>query len=256
MSAETSAHEKRNEFAWLAVLLIVVITVRALALGADPLPDTEWGFIIDWGDWSRNARTHALWGIWMVDDNNLGLYGAFGFTLAIRLCFELLGVGQAQTNLVNAISGILTVLAVYSVVRSFAGQKTALLAALLMGVNPITITHDRSGYPESFQLLFVVLAVTTIFSSRGWVAALGGLCFALAIMAKWTGLVLAPIVGLIWISQWAANRFFGLEPHFSRRRLLLYGTVAASVLLIYAVAFVLPHRADLGLEIAASSEGF
>jgi 4-amino-4-deoxy-L-arabinose transferase-like glycosyltransferase len=231
---------------WLAALLLVFVLLRGLALGADPLPDTEGGFITDWGDWSRNARSHYLWGTWMVDNNNVGLLGAFGFTMAVRSMFALLGVGQAQTNLVNVLSGIASILAVYALIRRFSGARVALLGAALLGLNPMTIAYDRSGYPESFQLLFMILAVAAIFSSRYWIVVLGGICFAIAIVAKWTALILGPIVTLIWASRWVASRIFRLGPRFSWKPFLLYGTVAAGALGVYALAWVLPHKTALG----------
>jgi hypothetical protein len=255
MRSETAAPGTSKEWMWLTALLLVFVLLRGLALGADPLPDTEGGFITDWGDWSRNARLHALWGTWMVDNNNVGILGAFGFTMAVRSMFALLGVGQAQTNLVNVLSGIASILAVYALIRRFSGAKVALLGAALMGFNPMTIAYDRSGYPESFQLLFMILAVAAIFSSRYWIVVLGGICFAIAIVVKWTALILGPIVALIWASRWVASRIFRLGPRFSWKPFLLYGTVAGLALGVYALAWVLPHKTALGQYIDEMSVG-
>ena len=95
MSAEAAAREKRTELIWLAALLLVVIVLRVFALGADPLRDTSGGFIDDWGDWVKNARLHFLWGRWIVDDANLGLYTAFAHTMALRGAYALIGEGLA-----------------------------------------------------------------------------------------------------------------------------------------------------------------
>ncbi|HEV8150639.1 MAG TPA: glycosyltransferase family 39 protein [Gemmatimonadales bacterium] len=237
----------QREVAVIAALAILVFVLRAVALDADPFSDTDWGFIEDWGNYWKNARLHALWGIWRLDDHNIGLFLTPAYTLAMRAAFALLGVGHAQACLVNALSGTATALLVYALARAGGSPRTALFAGLLMGMNPLAVVYDRSAYPESFQLLFMVLAVWSIVRAKPTTlgAIVGGAMLALAILAKITGLVIIPIVALAWLTRFAASRWLGLSPRFSLRQCLSFAAAAAVVLAGYALLYAWPHRAEI-----------
>jgi len=253
-AAAAASGNRRREVAWLATLMLAVTVVRVVALSADPSMDIEGGFIYDWGEWAKNARLHALWGVWTVDDYNTGIYTAFGFTMAVRLAFEAFGVAQSSANLVNALAGVFSVLVTYRVVRVFASGRVALSAAALAGFAPLMIAYDRSGYPESFQNAFMVAAVAAVFSTRRSVAALGGVAFAFAILAKWTGLIVIPIAVVSWVVLWGGDRLLHLEPRFSWNRLLIYWTAAAAIMIPMLLAFIVPHWHEIAMQFVYSAK--
>jgi len=239
----------------LAGLVLAVLLVRLFALGSDPLAQTDTGFIYDWGEWTKNARQHALWGVWILDDYNPGYYSAFAYTLAVRLAFAMLGVGWAQMLVVNALSGVATMMVVFAMVRSATSFRVAVVAAVLAGLNPLTIVYDRSAYPESFQLVFMTLAVAGVLSERPWAMVAGGISLAMAVAAKVTGLVALPIVGLAWAVRWAWSRRMGADQRVLLAQAIRFGAAAGVVLLVYSVAFVIPNWHWIRMQFMFASVG-
>ena len=246
MTVESSSHS-RSEALWLFAILAVVIAFRAVSLGADPMPELDYGFISDAGTWFKNPRLHAVWGVWTVDDGNYGILTAPAYTVVVRAAFALLGVGYAQAYAVNAVSGVLSVVLIYTMVRREAGGSTALLAAAFTGLNVLTIAYDRSAYPESFQLMMMVAAVGAILASprRPWLAALGGLAVAIVLLSKPPGLVLAPIATATWAAPWIVHRWLGQPRRFEARGLAVFAAAAITALAIVGVVYLAPHAQDV-----------
>ena len=246
MTVELPARS-RSEILWLAAILAVVIAFRAVSLGADPMPELDYGFISDAGWWWKNARLHAVWGTWMVDDGNYGILTGPAYTVVVRSVFALLGVGYAQAYTANAVSGVLSVVLIYLLVRREAGAAAALLAAAFTGLNVLTIAYDRSAYPESFQVMMMVATVGAILASRGrpWLAALGGLAVAIVLLSKPPGLVLAPVAAATWAAPWLMDRRPGEPRRFEIRGLVAFAVTAISALAIVGIGYLMPHAHDV-----------
>lgn len=242
-----SASRPRSEYLWLAALLAVVIVLRAALLSADPMPELPYGFISDSGTWFKNPRLHAMWGVWTVDDGNYGILTAPAYTIAMRAVFAVLGVGYAQAYTASAISGGLSVVLVYVMVRREAGFPAAVLAAAFVGLNSLTIAYDRSAYPESFQLMMMVAAVAAILASPGrpWLAALGGLAAVGVLLSKPPGIVLAPIASATWAAPWLMDRLAGGPRRFEWRGFIIYSVTAIVAMAIVGVVFFMPHAQDV-----------
>lgn len=242
-----SSSRTRSEVLRLAALLVVVIALRFIALGADPMPELDSGFSSDFGTWWKNPRLHAVWGVWTVDDGNYGLLTAPAYTVVVRAVFALIGVGYAQAYTANAISGVLTVALIYLMVRRESGSSSALLAAALTGINALTIAYDRSAYPESFQLMMMVATVAAILASPGrlWLAALGGLFIAIVLLSKPPGLVLAPIATATWAARWIMDRRPDQPRRFEPRGFAAFAATAIIALAFVGVVYFLPHAEDV-----------
>jgi len=240
------------EILCVIALLGGIIALRFVHAGADPLENLDWGFISDNGTWWKNPRLHAVWGVWSYDDANFGLLTGPTYTLAMRAIFALFGVGFAQAFATNAISGVITSLLVYVVVRREAGPLAALLAMALVGVNVIAVSYDRSSYPESFQTMAMMATVVAILASarRPWVAVLGGVCVIITLLAKPPGLVLAPVATATWAAVWIMQRRQAPTAPFAWKAPLLYTGTAAGVLAVVIVAFLIPHLEDVRLHFA------
>ena len=242
-----SSARSRPEVLWLAVILVVVIAFRVIALGADPMPELDFGFISDSGTWWKNPRLHAVWGVWTVDDGNYGVLTAPAYTVVMRAVFGLLGVGYAQAYTANALSGVLSVVLIYLMVRREAGASPALLAAAFTGINALTIAYDRSAYPESFQLMMMVAAVAAILASPGrpWLAALGGLAVAIVLLSKPPGLVLAPVATATWAAAWIRDRQLGRPSRIDVRGIAAFAATATVLLAVVGVVYLRPHAQDV-----------
>ena len=87
-------HSKpRDDRSPLAILTLAAV-IRLTALEADPPPTLSSDFLSDESWWAHNARNHALFGSWRLDDFNQGLFAAPLHTLFERVSFAVGGVGR------------------------------------------------------------------------------------------------------------------------------------------------------------------
>src|SRR5690606_34255215 len=155
-------------------------------LGADPPQDMHEHFFTDEAWWAHNARNHALFGRWIMDDHNPPLYGAPLYTAVLRGVYALLGTGLVPTRLLAAVSGALASVVLYLGLRARHPRGEALAPALLLGCSYFTISHSRVGLVESFQLLLIVTAAVGVrlAAERPAWGYLGGVGLVLALLAK------------------------------------------------------------------------
>jgi len=247
----TPASRSRTELLWLAAIVGLVIVLRVWSLGADPMPELDPGFISDSGTWWKNARLHALYGVWTVDDGNYAIMTGPAYTLVLRAVFGLLGVGYAQGYAASVLSGVLTVILIYAMVRREASARAALLAAAFAGIDLMTIVYSRSAYPESFQLMMMTVVVAAIVTSTGraWLAALGGVGAAIVVLSKPPGIVLAPIATATWAAHWRTNRAAGQPRPLDRRGILAYAAAVGATLIVVGLVYLRPHADDVWLHL-------
>ncbi|MBK9978075.1 MAG: glycosyltransferase family 39 protein [Gemmatimonadetes bacterium] len=208
----------RSERLWLLGILLLVVALRFIAAGSDPMPDLDAGFISDSGTWWKNPKQHLLWGQWFMDDGNFGILTAPAHALAQRAVFGLFGLGYAQGFLLSGVSGVVSTVLVFGLVRREHDAVPALLAAAFAGIDVLMLAYDRAAYPEPFQLMLMLAAVGAVLASRGraWLAALGGVAVVAVLLAKPPGLVLAPIAATAWLALWITDRV--REPSAAARR--------------------------------------
>ncbi len=247
----------RREWLALGLLMVLVILVRVFDLTADPIASVDGGWFSDFGQWWKAARLHAMYGAWNLDEYNIGLWMAPGYTLALRGMFALFGMGFTQAFMLSAISGMATTLLVYAIARVEATPLQALLAAALFGINPLTIVNDRSGYAESFQLVFITLAIAClVVRPRSYtIAVIGGLAAAYAVAAKVSGVIVAPMLAAS-AAVWWLDRGGATGERIDARRLIVMAVIAAIGVAAFAVFFVLPNRLVIDRQFAVSSHGF
>lgn len=105
--------------------------------------------------------------------------------------------------LVQVIEGVAAVFVLHRVVRRWAGPRTALLAAALFALTPITAAINRDNLPDTLLVLLLLLAaycVTRAVENARWLVWAGvfvGLGFLTKMLAAWIvlpGLALAYFV--------------------------------------------------------------
>ncbi|HOE67617.1 MAG TPA: glycosyltransferase family 39 protein [Candidatus Hydrogenedentes bacterium] len=62
-------------------------------------------------------------------------------------------------NVVEAVSGLLMILATWAFVRSLAGERAGLVAAGVLAASAYHVYYSRNGYPQTACALFVLMAV-------------------------------------------------------------------------------------------------
>ncbi|WP_190821887.1 ArnT family glycosyltransferase [Saccharopolyspora pogona] len=92
------------------------------------------------------------------------------------LSVKVFGFNQFAVLFPQVLAGVAAVFLLHRMVRRWAGEHAALLAALVMALTPITVMINRDNNPDTLLVLLVVAAgyaMTRAFESRkatGWVA--------------------------------------------------------------------------------------
>ncbi len=132
--------------------------------------------------------------------------------------------------LVQVVEGVAAVLVLHRVVRRWAGARTALLAAALFALTPITAAINRDNLPDTLLVLLLLLAaycVTRAIDNARWLVWAGvfvGLGFLTKMLAAW---IVLPGLALA---------YFVAAPGSRGRRLAWLG-VAGAVTLFVSLAW-------------------
>ncbi len=254
---EQKGQTRRSEV-WAVLLLLAAAALpRLIALAADPAPDRDIEFLYDEGLWLHNARNHVLFGAWVLDEQHAALGVTPLYTAVLALVYRVLGVGFAQTRLLAGLSGILTVLVLYAALRARVGLRQALAPALVLSLSYFTVTSNRVGLPESFQLLLATAAAAGVLLAveRPVWGVLGGAGFVLCQLAKPSAALLGPVFVAFWAFQWhRARRGDGSPPW---RAVATFAGGAALAALVSWFTVVGPHwalvRQDLAVSLATQA---
>ena len=184
---------RRGEIGLLLALLAALLVPRLVGLSADPPLDFQAGYLPDEGAWAHNARQHVLFGPWVMDEHNPGLFAAPLYTGVLAGVYRLFGVGLFQTRLLSAIAGVLTCLLLYALLRAERSSRQSLPPALILGFSYFMLSNNRVGFTESFQLVFITAAAAAVLRAARyrWWGALAGVCFVASLLAKPSAIVLA-----------------------------------------------------------------
>ena len=110
----------------------------------------------------------------------------------------------------NALLGTLTVFLTYLFGKNWFGKQAGLLAALLFAVSPVAIIYSRSSWNPNPMPLFALISIWGIgevwqkksFKWLPWV----GVAFALALQMHYLGLLLFPVIFLLWFFTYQKNK--------------------------------------------------
>jgi 4-amino-4-deoxy-L-arabinose transferase-like glycosyltransferase len=82
-----------------------------------------------------------------------------GYPIFLAVCYLLFGHSYAAVLYVQAFVGVLTILLTFLLARRFTEEKSALLAAALVAVNPALILHVTHLYTEILYAPLLLLAL-------------------------------------------------------------------------------------------------
>ena len=250
----------RSDLVAAGLILLVALLPRLLFLGADPPQDLQQAFLFDEGLWAHNARNRVLFGRWIMDDHNPPLFMTPLYTLVLAASYEIAGVSLTTTRLVAAVSGSLTCVVLYLFLRSWYPLRRAIAAPLLLALSYFTLSYNRAGFTESFQLLpLTATACAVVLSTRrpGW-AGIAGVLFVLGQLAKPSGAALGLSIAGFWAAHWWLTRRRGYSPPFSWQAPIRF-TVAAGASVALVVLAMIPewsgvvHQLGVSLRMAFSA---
>ena len=223
----------------LVLILAAALFLRFIHLDADPPALISRDFITDEGWWAHNARNAFFYGHWRIDDHNAGLYSGFLYNAFVLGAFKLFGAGLWTVRLVPALSGWLTLLVLFLLVRREVSMRAALLATGLLGFSNLHIMYSRTGFAESVVVFFLALSLWfwSLKDRHGLFGVAAGVCLVLMVMTKITGIYFLPGLCLMAIAG-------VVRRSISRRHAVLFvsGVVLAGTL--YAGFVVAPSFSD------------
>jgi len=189
---------------FILAVFAFLLFLRLFQLHADVSPLKNLGELGDEGLWVHNARNMALFGKWTIDQFNQPLIGAPLFNYLLYLVFKVFGTGFFQARLIPALSGWLTLIVVYFIVRQSQSRTIALSCAVLLGFINEFLMYNRVCFPDSLQILFYSLILLSWLLGKRIKAyhVLAGLCFSLAYLTKMSAIYFIPVILILWLIEW------------------------------------------------------
>jgi mannosyltransferase len=135
----------------LEIVLLLAITLLAAALRFYQLG--EWSF------WADEVFTIGS----RQDDFNLSPWRRSLALSLIRATTQLLGTDEWNARLVPALIGVLTIPALYLLLRRIVGARAALVSSLLLALSPWHLYWSQNARFYSLLLLFYTLALLALF---------------------------------------------------------------------------------------------
>ena len=165
MQSKVPEHKKgkwkfRKETIALGIILFVGCLVRLIALGSNPM-----GLHQDEAYSAYNAWSVLYYGVDSYGYTRPVYYTVWGSGMSVLYSYltmpflALFGTKVWAIRLPQAILGCLTILAVYGLGKEMYEEKTGLLFALLLAINPWHIKLSRFGLDASTAVPFFVFAV-------------------------------------------------------------------------------------------------
>lgn len=238
---ETGFKSRLGSLALLAGVIGVAAFLRFAALDADPPPSFSRDFLSDETWWSHNARNHALFGVWRLDDFNQALFAAPLHTFLERLSF-FGGVDFWRVRAVSAWAGLVTILSIGLILHREVGVGGSAVGMTLLATDYFCLQYDRSGFVEPVPAAFMALSyalVTRPSRHRVWLF-LAGVSAALACLGKINSVffTIGPLAWpLVRTNAGSARRSQALD-------VLAIAAGLAIPLMTFGLTFVLPNLAE------------
>jgi 4-amino-4-deoxy-L-arabinose transferase-like glycosyltransferase len=179
------------------------------------------------------------------------------YTLVLAASYQIAGVSLTTTRLVAAVSGALTCVVLYLFLRSWYPLRRAIVPPLLLALSYFTLSYNRAGFTESFQLLpLTATAGAVVLSTRrpawAWAA---GVFFVLGQLAKPSGAALGLSIAGFWAAHWWLTRRREYSPPFAWQTPIRF-TIAAGASVALVVLAMIPewdsvvHQLGVSLRMA------
>ncbi len=241
-----SPSQSRHLLWWmsLAVVLLTASAFRFIALEADPPSTVHGHFITDEGWWAFNARNHALFGQWVLDEYNPGYYAAPVYSFLLRLNYALAGVGLVQTRMVTAAAGLVSIICVGLILGKTTDRWSAVAGMAILGFDYFVVTFNRVAFVESVPSAWMAIALALYILGRNNRICLGlaGVTAVLACFAKINSAFFVPalpLAGLIY--TWMQTSRLKSALKIWRREVLAYSLGAGLCLTAWLIFFILPQ---------------
>jgi 4-amino-4-deoxy-L-arabinose transferase-like glycosyltransferase len=234
----------------IAVLALVAVVLRLIYLNSDPYPWLDWdtGLLTDEGFYLHNARNVALFGHARTDDFNNMLLAPVVHALHTAV-FSIFGFGLVQARATSAVLSIFTLLIFGSAMRRVFGDRPALIAMIILGLDHTSFLFNRMALLDTPTEMFAVCAfwLYVRYSSNPY--ALARILTALAAGAMIAAAAVTRSICLCLLPAPLLADWFSVERVHRRHSknglaAIVLGAVGAFGL--YYLFWYFPHRQELG----------
>jgi 4-amino-4-deoxy-L-arabinose transferase-like glycosyltransferase len=188
-----------------ALTLIAACALLFYDLGADPLH--SW----DEAVYAESAKEMVQDGDWLTPhwNHEKFLQKPPLFIWSTALSFKLFGVSETSARAMSALAGVGCVVLTLLIVRLFAAEFTAVIAALILLATPSFYLNARYAMTDVMLTFFMLLTIyaylRTTENTKWWL--LVGVSCGLAVMTKGAGAI--PLfVGLLIVIAWKDRAAF------------------------------------------------
>jgi 4-amino-4-deoxy-L-arabinose transferase-like glycosyltransferase len=192
----------------------------------------------DEGWWANAAVRHSLIGHWQVAGDYNPAVAVPVWPLLLTVVFHFTGVSVLAARAVNVLFSIATVVLVYLLVRRYASETAAALAALLLAASPFAFAFNRLATLDTivdFEFCLMLLIAAYAKPRRIWPSFVLGILIPIMLFSKTTAVVLVP--ASLWLLWMATKKRFLLST-------LVVGAVAGAGIGIYLFAVLHSKYAD------------
>jgi 4-amino-4-deoxy-L-arabinose transferase-like glycosyltransferase len=220
-------------------LAFVLCLLRFAYLRADFPNHSPWMMdqskFTDEGWWANAAVRHFLIGHWQVAGDYNPAAAVPVWPALLTLVFQFTGVSIVATRAANVFFSIATVGLFYLLVRRYASETAAAVAALLLAASPFAFAFSRLATLDTmvnFEFCLLLWVASFANPRRIWPSILLGTLIPIMLLTKTTAVVLVPAV--LWLLWMATKKRFLLAT-------LLVGALAGAGIGIY-MSIVLRSR--------------
>ena len=224
------------------LLALVLCLLRFAYLRADFPNHSPWMMdqakFTDEGWWANAAVRHFLVGHWQVAGDYNPAAAVPVWPLLLTMVFHFTGVSIVAARAVNVFFSIATVGLVYLLVRRYASETAAAVAALLLAASPFAFAFSRLATLDTmvdFEFCLLLWIASYANPRRIWPSILLGVLIPIMLLTKTTAVVLVPAA--LWLLWMATKKRFLLAT-------LLVGAVAAAGIGIYLSILLRSRYAD------------
>jgi 4-amino-4-deoxy-L-arabinose transferase-like glycosyltransferase len=224
------------------LLGLVLCLLRFAYLRADFPNHSPWimdqAKFTDEGWWASAAVRHFLIGHWQVAGDYNPAVAVPIWPVLLTMVFHFTGVSIDAARAVNVFFSIATVALVYLLVRRYASETAAAVAALLLAASPFAFAFSRLATLDTivnFEFCLLLWVASYANPRRIWPSILLGVLIPILLLTKTTAVVLVPAV--LWLLWMATKRRFVLST-------LLVGAVAGAGMGIYLFIVLHSRYAD------------
>ena len=138
----------------LAILSLITVGMRFVALRSDPYPALSWSsaLLTDEGFYLHDARNTLLFKTFHPDEFHNALIMPLLSWVQVHV-FSAVGIGFLQTRLISVFCSLISICFLYAGLQKFAGRRAALLAITLYGLDHVPLLYSRMGLMDTPALL-------------------------------------------------------------------------------------------------------